>query len=721
MKNIFTLLLSLVLISTSYGNGIAVIDASQGTHFQLLETHVDVSVNNQISVTKTTQIFKNNSGTDTQITFAFPLPESAATTNIRWKINGIWTDAVLTSSPQDSSLDVPSGSVVNQSLVNYLGRTPLYFKLDDVISDNNTIEIELTYVELLKYSNNIVEYHYTNDYSLIQNTPLNSVSLSFHTTSQRDIVSAGLVSHDNATVSFTGTTQADIVWNQANMICDENFLIEYELNPNQLGLLSFSTFLPNSVHHCDTASGFFALVVEPDGTNNAAVINKVFTLIVDVSGSMSGNKIVQARDAATFIVNNMNPGDQFNIVPFSTTASSWQPNHVDYTAANETSALNYISNLESGGGTNFTNAFNIAIPQFTYDTSVANIIIFLTDGQANENNDTVLNNLSSLVSSNNLEENLQIHTFGIGTNVNNSLLSQIATQYNGIASFVGDSDLYDELATFYSYIQNPVLLDVQASFSPSTNIFDVYPNPFSNLYKGQQLIILGRYNTPDSIQATFSGQTFSNNNSFQYDFALTDSLIVEHQFLTKIWAKMKIDNLMRQYYNAGNETILADSLENLVTSMSICYGVVSPFTSYQGFTSGNGNSGNSGSGNSGNLPTGGSGSSSGFLSNRSTSDENSAGKSSTPSAHVFPNPFHEKTSISFFSNSSSDFKEIICRIYDDSGKIIKTIIRNQTSTNHLIVWDGSNDFGGTVPTGIYIYSIEIDGEQRYLGKIMKVE
>ena len=89
---------------------------------------------------------------------------------------------------------------------------------------------------------------------MIQATPLNSISLSFHTTSQREIVSAGLMSHQNATVNFTGNTQADITWLQTNAVCDENFLVEYELDPNQLGLFSFSTFLPNSVHTCDTSS-----------------------------------------------------------------------------------------------------------------------------------------------------------------------------------------------------------------------------------------------------------------------------------------------------------------------------------------------------------------------------------------------------------------------------------------------------------------------------------
>lgn len=693
MKTTTTLICALILsVTFCFSNGVAIVDAHQGIYFDLLESHVDVLVNNQIATTKATHVFKNTTTNSTKITYAFPLPENASTTNIRWYINGVWQNATIIASPQDTSLPGGvGGNPIDLDLENYLGNTPLYFKLNETIDTNEIITIELTYVELLPYSDNWVEYEHSNDYTLIQNSNLDSQSIHFHLISARDIVSLDLDSHSGGSI-VNNTNTADLSWSIANSVPDTDYYIQYNLDASQLGLFSFSTFIPDSLNPCDTTDiGYFAMIVEPDGNDTSQVIDKVFTLIIDVSGSMGGNKIQQAKDAATFIVNNMNFGDKFNIVTFSTNATSWQPNHVDVNATNQASALNFISQINSGGGTYFNQAFNLAIPQFSYDTTVANIVIFMTDGHAANTNQVVLNNLATNISSNNLNGNIQIHTFGIGSNVNQTLLSQIATQHDGVASFVGSNDLFSAISTFYSYIQNPVLLNVQAAFNPSNIILELYPLPLPNLYKGQQMIIVGKYSTPDTVQATFSGLAFGNQTSFQYDVNLVDTLVPQHQFLTKIWAKMKIDYLMKQYYNAGNDTTITNPLENEVTDLSLCYGVISPFTSYIGYQ----NNGGAVSEVELELPK--------------------------IEAKVFPNPFTTSTRISFSLGQNINSDAII-KIYDSMGRLIKVIQKSMFGNGEYVVeWDGTNQAGASVPVGMYFYSIEIENEQVFLGKIMKAE
>ena len=699
-----TISLLFIFTITSFGQGVAIVDANQGTYFQLLESHVQVDVNNQIAVTKTTHVFKNTSGIATKITYGFPLSESASTTNIRWFFNGYWTNATMIAAPQDTSLPGSSGSSsIDPNLETFLGATPLNFKLNETIDINEIITVELTYVELLPYSNNVVSYSHPNDYTLIQSTTLDSNTFDIQVNSARDILSLDLLSHVGSTVN-NQTTQAFLAWNNINNLPNTDFDLEYSLDPDQLGLISFSTYLPDSLNPCDsTYDGYFAMIVEPDGNDTVQVIDKVFTLIVDVSGSMSGNKMQQAKDAATYIVNHLNFGDKFNIIQFSSTASGWQSQHQDYTAANQTSALNFIGSMGANGGTNFTNAFNLAIPQFSFDTTVANIIIFLTDGLANESDNTVLTNIATQITANNLSGNIAIHTFGIGDNVNESLLSLISTQYDGIASFAGSNDLFSSISSFYSTIRNPVLLNVQASFSPSNIIHEMYPLPLPNLYKGEQMLIVGRYSTPDSIQATFNGQAFGNPTSFQYDFVLADTIIPEHQFLTKIWAKMKIENLMTQYYNAGNDTSLTDPIDELVTELSLCYGITSPLTSFIGFQS---------SGNNGTVPNGFIPSSEAFsLSNRAFS----------ANIKIYPNPFHETVTIGFQPTNYLS-RNFTLRIYDEAGRLVQVIEKVlDATTPYKFVWDGTFGNGNPVPTGVYYFSIAEEGEDIAVGKLIRIE
>ncbi|NJM17060.1 MAG: VWA domain-containing protein [Bacteroidales bacterium] len=110
--------------------------------------------------------------------------------------------------------------------------------------------------------------------------------------------------------------------------------------------------------------GFFTFIVEPDPSESVDVINKVFTLIIDRSGSMLGDKMEQAKGASKFIAENLNPGDMFNIVSFSSNVTSFKPAHVEFTAGHLTEAIEYINSLTAEGSTNISGAFDVAIPHF---------------------------------------------------------------------------------------------------------------------------------------------------------------------------------------------------------------------------------------------------------------------------------------------------------------------------------------------------------------------
>src|SRR5690606_36204384 len=115
---------------------------------------------------------------------------------------------------------------------------------------------------------------------------------------------------------------------------------------------------------------------EPD-PNNTNIIKKVFTLIIDRSGSMMGTKMEQAKNAANFIVQNLNAGDKFNIIDFDDVITSFSPTHVEFNTTTMNQALAYISTIYARGLTNISGAFDVAVPQFSAaNDSTANIIIF---------------------------------------------------------------------------------------------------------------------------------------------------------------------------------------------------------------------------------------------------------------------------------------------------------------------------------------------------------
>ncbi len=678
MRSLSTTLIFFIFCSISlFGNGVGIVDANEGVYLKLVSGDVEVTVENQVAIIKTTQTFLNNLGSEKEVKYAFPLTEDESAISLRWKLNNQWFEASFSSTAQDTTLPGGGGDI-DQNLKQYLGKTPLYFKFEEPVQADSLIVVELTYVKLLHYELGNVFFSYPNDYSLIQNTALDFQQITFTINSERTIENLFLLSHAADSV-FNDGNNAYINYSKYESLADRDYEIKYILSLSELGLFGLSTFLTDSLVPDNAARGFFVFVAEPDPSDNAEIINKVFTLIVDRSGSMGGDKIIQARSAASFIVQNLNEGDKFNIVDFSSDISAFQPNHVDFNPSNESSALAYISTMNASGSTNISGAFDVAIPQFSAaNDSSANIIIFFTDGQATAgitNTEGILSHINDLVGT--TETNIAIFTFGIGNDANEQLLTLLASQNNGLSAFVGSNELEEQITNFYLKIRNPVLLNTQISFSPNV-VSETYPFPLPNLYKGQQMIVAGRYNEAAPIEITLNGEAFSHPISYKYQLSLADTALSRYRFLTKVWAKRKIENLLIQYFSLDAESTEAKALREEIITISIDFGVISPFTS--------------------------------FIDDYTNVEERDKIKISAPETFQllgnYPNPFNPGTSIRVQINADF-YNTISIKIYNSTGQLIRVIYKVIKGPGvYDVYWDGLLQNGKPASSGTYFYLID---------------
>jgi len=594
MKKQISFLLSFFYLSVSaYSQGVAIVNidsvAQSFTVLKLDATQTTVTINNQVATTVTTQHFENNSTDTTDFKYAFPLPESAGATKIRWQYNQVWNTAYLIGASQDSSFQTDSNATTTYlpaTLDTFLGKTPLYFTVAIQLAPGDTIAIELSYVEFLPYFNNKVTYHYPGKYDLIQNG-IDLVSFDFFVSSYRSIDSILPLGYSGWSSSISGSTAiAQLV--AVNSSFSNDLELSYLLHPDSIGFFNFSTYYPDSILKCDTMNGFFMFVVEPNSIDTTDIIEKDFALIIDHSGSMSGIKMSQANEAAEFIVNHLNTGDRFNIIQFDDNAESFSPGFVDYTANSQSMALNYISGISADGSTNISGAFDLTVPMFAASgTDRAKIIIFFTDGQPSAgitDINPLISHITNLIGTTSPDINL--HAFGIGSDVNAQLLSQLA-QNNGSSAFLDNNNVATAISNFYTTIQSPVLLNTTVSFGPQV-VFESYPDPLPNIYKGHQLVVTGRYTVPGPVTVTLNGMAFGQPVSYTYNINLTDSLIEGNDFLPKLWAMDKIDHLMNQYYLNQSDQNLANAIKNEIIELSFCWGVVSPFTSFDGNFGGGG-------------------------------------------------------------------------------------------------------------------------------------
>jgi hypothetical protein len=688
-RSLRILSLALLLPMVVYGNGVAIIDATNGVYCRLDSTVVTVTVQGQIAITVATQYYTNTHPASS-VKYAFPLSEQASATQLRWKIGQQWYVAQVSGTSQDTSLPGPGGP--NATLVSYLGPTPLYFSIPQTIGADSSLAVELTYVELLPYASGSVTYDYPGDYHSIDNSALARQRFSFSLTSPRTIDSINVLSSQPIQSLVNGGNDASVLIDLREAAANDNFVVRYSLNAHQLGLFAYSTTLPDSTVP-DTLGGFLTFIAEPDPSSTVNTIPKVFTLIVDQSGSMYGTKMAEARDAASFIVQNLNEGDRFNVIAFTTNIQSFRPAHVPYTAATRDSALAFIAGLDALDLTNISGAFDVAVPQF-YATSdsVADIVIFLTDGLPTvgiTDTPTLVAHIDSLVHF--TERKICVFCFGIGTDADQQLLTLISSHNRGIAEFLENDELFSRITAFYQIIRNPVLLESHIAFDPPI-VTEVYPDSLPNLYKGQQMILSGRYRQAGTVRITLSGTAFGRPAAYDYDVNLADSSVDGYQFLPKVWAKRKIESLLVLYYSLSPTTEPAMALKNQIVALSRTYGVISPFTSFTG--------------------------------NVSSVRESRSSSHRTPAVFEllgnYPNPFNPSTTILLKLNTSY-VGNLEIRIYNVLGQVVRTLtVHVNGAGQYEVVWDGLSSAGGTLPSGVYFYAVEIQNHL-LLGKMIMLK
>jgi hypothetical protein len=82
----------------------------------------------------------------------------------------------------------------------------------------------------------------------------------------------------------------------------------------------------------------------------------------------------------------------------------------------------------------------------------------------------------------------------------------------------------------------------------------------------------------------------------------------------------------------------------------------------------------------------------------------------------YPNPFNPTTTISF---SIQNECEVEISIYNIKGQKVKQFISSRLSAgNHSIVWNGDDESGNAVSSGVYLYELTVNGKSEIVNKCL---
>jgi len=543
--------------------------------------HIHVNITDQVAVKTYDCTFKNaNSRAVVGGTCYMELEPGAQVDNMSVLVDGKEMKAEI--------LDVEKAKKVftdivknggSPALLEYYGNQLIQTQVPR-IAPGSTVKVLLTYTTVLKKRGGLVRLQMlnTNPKALMQ--PLKSASVTVNINSKQPIKNVYSPTHE---IKFEEKKGWDISinWKQDNYLPKHPFVLYYQTDSKDVAA--------SLVAHKELdEAGHFMLMLSPTigkGTGQVTdkqILPKDVVFCVDTSGSMlDKGKMEQARKALEYCVKTLRAGDRFNIVDFSTAARSFHDDGlVTFDDKSKAKALRYVEKLNARGGTAIDEALQLSLKHLGKKASTGGrlkMIVFATDGLPTIGERDPEQILRTMAKKN--TEDVRIFVFGEGFDVNTKLLDFLAINHRGEADYIlPNENITQKISRFFDRVGSPIMTDLSVSFE-GLEVKDVYPKKISDVFKGEQVIIYGRYTGHGKKTIKLTGHVKGEKKTFEYTMTFPEySQDDKASFVPRLWAGQKVDFLLSEIRKQGTKP--GKELVDEVTYLAKRYGIVTPYTSF---------------------------------------------------------------------------------------------------------------------------------------------
>jgi len=317
--------------------------------------------------------------------------------------------------------------------------------------------------------------------------------------------------------------------------------------------------------------GYFMLLLSPPAAPEGAQVPRDLSLVIDVSGSMAGPKIEQAKAAILQALGTLRPVDRFRLVAFSTMVTNFRDGFTPATAENLRAARAFVEQLAANGGTNIRGALEAVLGAAVAEERLA-LVLFLTDGLptvGEQAPDRIADFAAGHVG------RARLFAVGVGTDVNTYLLDRLAREGRGSAEYVApDASVEVALGQVLGKIEHPALMNLRLASTP-VGVTQVYPGDIPDLFYGEELVLVGRYHGAGAGDVVVTGERNGRRETFtaRAEFPANEAA---NDFVAKLWASRRIGELTRQIRIEGATPSLVDQVREL----GLRYGILTEYTAY---------------------------------------------------------------------------------------------------------------------------------------------
>ena len=564
-----------------------------------MQTDVDYEVIASIARAKVKQRFKNDSSLWAEGIYVFPLPENAAVDHFRMIIGErIIEGQVKERVAAKKTYELAKSAGKKASIVEQQRPNVFTTSLAN-IAPGEEITVEFEFQQVLDYKDDGYRLRFPMvvgpRYITGQNHPgtpsLQSLidpdadKTSVHTQTDVEnnnhnptrihvLLDAGVSLYDLSSsyhrinINQSSDTRYIISTVGENIVSDRDFELVWKPQLNKNPQLSVFNETVNN-DEADISNYTMLTLLPPDlGHLQRKVQARDVIFVIDVSGSMSGTSIEQAKAALITALDGLSTIDRFNIIWFNDNSDRLFPNAVSASQQYKNYARRFIEKLQAGGGTEMLAAMQQALSgQEAF--SRFRQVVFITDG--NISNETELFDVIDKQLGNS-----RLFTIGIGSAPNAYFMRRAAQQGRGTFTYIGDiNEVHKKTTTLFKKLETPALINIQLEIDglqSNNSEYEIFPKTIPDLYAGETAsILIKSKKIPENIRL--------NGDYGNTEWQMSAPLKTTAQGGIRVaWAREKIAALMHQHHQATN-TETREAIQQQVTDTALQHHLVSRYTS----------------------------------------------------------------------------------------------------------------------------------------------
>ena len=540
---------------------------------QIKDHHVEVVINNGFARTEVQQTFFNPNNADLEAIYSFPLPKSASLSEVtifagEKEIHG----EVLQKSEANQVYEDEKQNGGNTGKADKNGIQSFDFAVHPVRAQSET-RIRFVYYQPLEIDTGVGRYVYP-----LQDGGTDDAARGFWERNEKvegtlsihlELKSAWPVAETRAPGLETAAVIQKVEEGHYKLTLDRpgtslnrDFIFYYRLQDNLPGRVELIPYRSDA-----TKPGTFMMVITPGLDLQPIQRGADYTFVLDVSGSMESKLHTLGRGVSKAL-QSLKPDDRFRLVTFSDRARDINGGFKSATPENVTAAVQLVEAFKVQGGTDLYSGIEMGLKELNADRATS--IVLVTDGVANQG-------IVSPKEFHKLMKQYDVRVFGflMGNSGNWPLMRTICNATGGFyAGVSNDDDIIGQLMLAKSKITHECLHDATLKVS-GVKVFDATDEIIGKVYRGQQLVLFGRYDRAGKATVTLNAKMTGADKTYTttFDFPEVDT---DNPEIERLWALNRIE-MIEDKQNTG--LIPQSEAKYAVAQLGIAYQLVTDETS----------------------------------------------------------------------------------------------------------------------------------------------